>query len=62
MFVLIFCTRVFGKFLILKITGRDGIKNLCRFSCEMPVILVRFRRNFEFFSMDFRKILKYKIS
>jgi len=55
MFVLIFCTRVFGKFFTLKITERDSIKNVCRFSCEMPVILVRFWWHLEFSRLIFEK-------
>jgi hypothetical protein len=60
LFLLVFATSVSGTFLTLRKTERDSIKNICRFSREMPIILVRFWWNW-IFSMDFRKIIKYKI-
>ena len=40
--VLISSTNLYDIFLILRKTGRDMIKNVCRSSCKVPVILVRF--------------------
>ena len=42
MCVLIFSTILSETFLILTRIQRDIIINLCRASCKMPVILVRF--------------------
>jgi len=51
------------RFLILRRTERDIIKNVYWSSCKVHVVtLVRFWRNFNLLSSFFRKILKHKIS
>jgi hypothetical protein len=49
MCVLISSTNLFKMFLILRKTGRDMIKNVCPSSCTLPVILVRFWWNLNYF-------------
>ena len=45
MCVLTFSTTFDDTFLILRRTERDIIININRFSCKVPVILIRFQRN-----------------
>ena len=48
MCVLILFTRFVRIFLVLRRTQRDTIINVRRFSCKVPVILLRCHRNFNF--------------
>ena len=42
MCVLVVCTNLYEKFLILRKTERETIKNVYSSSCEVAIILVRF--------------------
>jgi hypothetical protein len=48
MCVLIFCTNLSEKFLILRRTERDVIKNVYWSTCKLPVNLVKFSWNWNF--------------
>jgi len=48
-------------FLILRRTERHMIISVCRSSCKVPVILVRFNETGILY-IDFRRVLKYQIS
>jgi len=61
MCVLIFCPTLSGTFLILRRIQQDIIINVQRFSCKVPVVIVRFLIKLELFPQIFEKILKLQI-
>ena len=50
MCVLIFSTNLSTTFLIQRSIHGDCIIHVCRYSCQVPIILVRFKSNLNFLS------------